>query len=207
VVGDVREQSLASEPTPTFYAYFQQRPNSANTLHIVLQTVGDPTTVISSARAVTRQLRPDVSPVLRTMETVVSTSVADRRFVLMLVGVFGAAALALATLGVYSVISYLVAQRRQEIGVRIALGAQRSDVLGLVLRQGVTLVVVGIVVGGAGALLLTRLLKGLVFGISATDPAAFAAGMALLSLVAIVATWLPARRAAKVDPMTVLRDG
>src|SRR5204862_988439 len=128
-----------------------------NVFHVVMQTAGDPTPVIASARAIAHGMRPDVPPVLRTMESVVAASVADRRFVLVLVGVFGAAALVLATLGVYSVISYLVTQRRQEIGVRIALGAQRGDVLSLVLRQGALLAVIGIVVGAVGALFLTRL--------------------------------------------------
>jgi ABC-type antimicrobial peptide transport system permease subunit len=111
----------------------------------------------------------------------------------------------LATLGVYSVISYLVTQRRQEIGVRIALGAQRGDVLSLVLGQGALLAIIGIAVGAVGALFLTRLLKGLVFGVSTTDPIAFGGVIVLLALVALVASWLPARRATRVDPMNVLR--
>lgn len=205
VVGDVRDRSLAAEPDPTFYAYRPQRLRAGGDFHIVLQTSGDPTSVIASSRAIVRQMRPEAVPVLRTIETIVSTSVADRRFVLMLVGVFGAAALVLATLGVYSVISYLVAQRRQEIGVRIALGAQKGDVLGLVLKQGGQLAAIGIVVGGIGALFLTRLLKGLVFGVSTTDPIAFGGVIVLLATVALLASWLPARRAARVDPMNVLR--
>jgi predicted permease len=205
VVGDVRDQSLANEPTPTFYAFQPQRVNAGRVLHVVMQTAGDPTPVIASARAIVRQLRPEVPPVFRTMETIVATSVADRRFVLVLVGVFGTAALVLATLGVYSVISYLVTQRRQEIGVRIALGAQRGDVLGLVLRQGALLAIIGIVIGALGALFLTRLLKGLVFGVSTTDPLAFGGVVVLLTVVALLASWLPARRAARVDPMDVLR--
>jgi ABC-type antimicrobial peptide transport system permease subunit len=205
VVGDVRDQNLANEPTPTFYAYQPQRQNAADEFHVVMQTAGDPTAVIASARAVVRQLKPDVPSVLRTMEMVVSTSVADRRFILVLIGVFGAAALVLATLGVYSVISYLVTQRRQEIGVRIALGAQRGDVLSLVLGQGALLAVIGIIVGAIGALFLTRLLKGLVFGVSTTDPIAFGGVIVLLGLVALIASWLPARRATRVDPMDVLR--
>jgi predicted permease len=204
VVGDVRDQSLAAEPQPTFYAYLPQRPR-ARRLHIVMQTAGDPTSVMTSARAIVRQIRPDVPPVLRTMETIVATSVADRRFVLTLVGVFGAAALVLATLGVYSVISYLVTQRRAEIGVRIALGAQRGDVLSLVLRQGALLAIVGIAIGAAGALFLTRLLKGLVFGVSTTDPLAFGGVIVLLTVVALLASWIPAQRATRVDPMNVLR--
>jgi ABC-type antimicrobial peptide transport system permease subunit len=204
VVGDVRDQSLASAPQPTFYAYLPQRPHAGG-MHVVMQTSGDPAPVIASARAIVRQLRPDVPPVLRTMETIVATSVADRRFVLVLVGVFGSAALVLATLGVYSVISYLVAQRRAEIGVRIALGAQRGDVLSLVLRQGALLAITGIVIGAAAALLLTRLLAGLVFAVSTTDPIAFGGVILLLTVVALAASWLPALRATKVDPMNVLR--
>jgi putative ABC transport system permease protein len=205
VVGDVRDQNLAADPTPTFYAYLPQRSRSGNSFHVVMQTAGDPTNVMTSARAIVRRLRPDIPPVVRTMETIVSTSVADRKFVLVLVGVFGAAALLLATLGVYSVVSYLVTQRRQEIGVRIALGAQRSDVLGLVLRQGALLAIIGIGVGTVGALALTRLLKELVFGVSTTDPIAFGGVMGLLIAVALIASWLPARRATRVDPMTALR--
>jgi predicted permease len=205
VVGDVRDLNLTAEPIPTFYAYQPQRVNAASNLHIVLQTPGDPTPVIAAVRSLVRQLRPDVPSVLRTMETVITTSVADRRFVLVLVGVFGAAALLLATLGIYSVISYLVTQRRQEIGVRIALGAQRGDVLNLVLRQGATLALIGIVVGSAGALFVTRLLKGLVYGVSTTDPVAFGGVIILLTVVALLASWLPAQRATRVDPMNVLR--
>jgi predicted permease len=206
VVGDVRDDNLASEPQPTFYAYLPQRMGAASKLYVVMQTAGDPAPVMAAARAIVRELRPDVPPVLRTMETVVSSSVADRKFVLLLVAVFGGAALLLATLGVYSVISYIVAQRRKEIGVRIALGAQRGDVLGLVLRQGALLAVVGIAVGAVGSLAATRLLKGLVFGVSTTDPLAFIGVIALLGTVALVASWLPARRAARVDPMDVLRE-
>ena len=142
---------------------------------------------------------------LRTIESVIAESVSDRRFVLVLVGVFGGAAMVLATLGVYSVISYLVTQRRQEIGVRIALGAQRGDVLNLVLRQGGALALIGIGLGAVGALFLTRLLKGLVFGVSTTDPLAFGGVILLLAGVALLASWLPARRATRVDPMDVLR--
>ncbi|HTE48165.1 MAG TPA: ABC transporter permease, partial [Gemmatimonadaceae bacterium] len=205
VVGDVRDQSLAAEPAPSFYAYQPQRTHAASNFHVVMQTPGDPTSIISAARGIVRQMRPDAPTVFRTIETVISTSVADRRFVLVLVGVFGGAALLLATLGVYSVISYLVTQRRREIGVRIALGAQRADVLQLVLRQGAALAIAGIVLGGVGALFLTRLLKGLVFGVSTTDPLAFGGVIVLLTAVALLASWVPARRAARVDPMNVLR--
>ena len=206
VVGDVRDQNLAAEATPTFYAFQPQRISAAQSFHVVLSTSGDPAAIMTSLRSIVHELRPDVPPVLRTMETVVAASVADRKFVLMLVSVFGAAALLLATLGVYSVISYLVTLRRQEIGVRIALGAQRGDVLGLVLRQGVVMAVAGIAIGAVAALFLTRLLRGLVYGVSTSDPLAFSGVIVLLTLVAMIASWIPAQRASRVDPMNALRE-
>jgi putative ABC transport system permease protein len=137
-------------------------------------------------------------------------SVAERRFSLLLLGVFGAAALVLAMMGVYSVVAYLVAQREHEIGIRVALGAQRGaqrgDVLGLVLRHGATLTLAGIAVGVGAALWLTRLLEGLLYGVTPTDPTSFAAVVALLIGVALAASYLPARRAMRVDPMSVLRN-
>jgi predicted permease len=205
VVGDVRDQNLANPPQPTFYAFLPQRLRAWGNLQIVMQVAGDPTPVIASARAAVRQMRPDLPVVLRTVETVVSTSVADRRFALVLVGVFGGVALLLASLGVYSVVSYVVTQRRREIGVRIALGARRADVLGLVLRQGALMAVVGVVVGSVGAFFLTGVLKGMVYGVSTTDPIAFVGVVLLLAAVALVASWVPARRAAGVDPVDVLR--
>jgi predicted permease len=205
VVGDVRDQNLAIPPQPTFYASLAQRTTAWGILAVVIQFSGDPTPVIASARAIVRQMRPDVPATFRTMNTIVSSSVADRRFSLVLVGVFGCVALLLATLGVYSVVSYVVTQRRQEIGVRIALGARRVDVLELVLRQGAALAGIGLVVGGIGAFFLTSFLKGMVYGVSTTDPLAFGGVLLLLAVVALAASWLPARRAAGVDPMDVLR--
>lgn len=205
VVGDVRDANLATEPQPTFYAFFPQRTHAAQSMYVVMQTAGDPAPVMTSARAIVRDLRPDVPAELQTMETIVSTSVADRRFVLWLIGIFGGTALFLATLGVYSVISYIVAQRGREISVRIALGAQRGDVLGMVLWQGALLAGAGILVGAGVSLALTRLLSGLVFGVSTTDPTAYLGVITVITAVALVASWLPARRAAGVDPMNVLR--
>ena len=205
VVGDVRDQNLANPPQPTFYAFRRQRTTAWGNLNFVIQFDGDATPIIASARSIVHQIRPDLPVVERTMETVVSTSVADRRFVLVLVGVFGGAALLLATLGVYSVVSYVVTQRRQEIGVRIALGARRADVLQLVLRQGALLAGGGLLAGVVGAFFLTTFLSGMVYGVSTADPIAFGAVIAVLAAVALVASWVPARRAAGVDPMDVLR--
>ena len=205
VVGDIREASLAEEAAPTFYAYYRQRPRRASSFYFVLDASAPSASVIAAARRLAHELRPDVPPRFRTMDVVLADSLADRRFILLLLGVFGGAALLLATLGVYSVISFLVAQRRQEIGVRVALGARSEDVLRLVLRQGATLALIGVVVGAAAALGLTRLIAGLLYGVSATDPISFVGVMALLTIVALVASFIPARRASKVDPMTVLR--
>ena len=207
VVGDVREEGLASEPAPTFYAFYRQRPWVASDFNLVMQGNVENASVIAAARRAVRELRPDVPPRFRTIETVVSTSVADRRFTLLLIGVFGASALLLATLGVYGVISYLVTQRRQEIGVRIALGAQSTDVMKLVLRQGVLLAAIGIAVGGIAALALTRLIRGMLFGVSTTDPLAFGAVILGMLAVALLASFVPARRAAGIAPMSILRGG
>jgi ABC-type antimicrobial peptide transport system permease subunit len=133
--------------------------------------------------------------------------VAQQRFMLFLVGTFGLISLLLAALGVYSVISYLVAQRNREMSIRVALGARGADVVRLVVGQGVVLVLVGALIGTAGAMLATRLLKGMVYETSTTDPAGFGAVIVLLCVIAVAASYVPARRAARVDPMNVLRGG
>jgi predicted permease len=207
IVGDIRESSLEADPEPTFYASHRQRPRRAATFNVVMQGDVDPGTIIGTARTMLRRHVPDAPPRFLLVEEVVASSVADRRFSLVLLGVFGGAALLLAMLGIYSVISFLVAQREQEIGVRVALGAQRADVIALVLRQAAVLIAVGIVLGVAASIGLTRVLAGMLYGISATDPLAFALVVALLAATALLATWLPARRAARVDPMTALRNG
>ncbi|HYC52349.1 MAG TPA: ABC transporter permease [Gemmatimonadaceae bacterium] len=206
VVGDVRESSLASPPRPTFYASYRQRNRGTWRFNFVLSTAQDPTTIVNAARRVVRDVRPDMPPRIRTMETLVSASVADRRFILTLVGVFGAAALVLAALGIYSVISYLVAQRARELSIRVALGAQRGDVLRMVLRQGLWLAATGIVVGAVASYYATRLFESMLYGVTATDPAAFGVVMAGLAVVALVASWMPARRAARAQAMEVLRS-
>jgi predicted permease len=206
VVGDVHDAGLAAPPPPTFYAYYPQRLRSQWPLMLVVRTRNDPSSVIAAVRQVVRELRPDVAVQAYTIDRVIATSLGDRRFTLFIVAGFATTALLLATLGVYSVLSYLVTQRTREIGVRVALGAQRGDVMRLIVGEGVRLAVAGVAVGVIGGLLLTRLLRGLVFSVSTTDPAAFGGVVALLAVVAAVAAYVPARRATRVDPIDVLRS-
>jgi ABC-type antimicrobial peptide transport system permease subunit len=139
------------------------------------------------------------------MERQVADSIAGKRFTMTLLGVFAALALVLASIGIYGVLSYAVGQRTREIGVRMALGAQRLDVLRMVLRDGAQMVLAGVVLGVCGALALTRLMRSMLYGVQATDPLTFIAVAALLSSVALLACYVPARRAMKVDPMHALR--
>lgn len=205
IVGDIRERGLDADPRPMFYGSSRQRKVAG--FSVVVQGSAEPASVIAPARRALRELAPSLPPRFRTLEEVVAVSMTQRRFSLALLGAFGAAALLLATMGVYSVIAYLVAQREHEIGIRVALGAQRRDVLSLILRHGAVLTAVGVVVGVGASLWLTRLLAGLLYGVTPTDPVAFAVVVALLLGVALVASYVPARRAMRVDPMTVLRNG
>ena len=203
IVGDVREGGLDAAPEPTFYASYRQRPGPASDFNFVL--AGARAGATTAARQAVRDLAPDVPPRVRTIEEIYSRSIADRRFMLILLGAFGSVALALAALGVYSVISYLVGQRTHELAIRIALGARGGDVVRLVVRQGAILAAAGIAVGAAAALGMTHLISGLLFGIEPTDPVAFAAVSVVLAVAALIATWIPARRASRVAPMQVLR--
>lgn len=206
VVGDVHDDGLANAPPPTFYAFYPQRLRTYWPLSLVVRTSGDPSSVIASIRRIVHDVRPDVAVRARTIDRVLAGSVADRRFTLFIIVAFAGAALLLATLGVYGIVSYVVTQRTREIGVRVALGAQRRDILELIVGEGLRLGVTGIAIGVGASLLLTRLLRGLVFGVSTTDPGVFAAVALLLVAVAFTAAYLPGRRAARVDPMDVLRS-
>jgi predicted permease len=206
VVGDVREANLAAPPRPTFYGLYRQRPQVWR-MSIVIATSGQPAPLIASARRIVRELRPDVPPRFRTIDMIVTESVADRRFMLLLAAVFGGAALLLAALGVYSVISYLVTLRSRELSIRVAVGARAADIIRLVLGQGTALAMIGVIVGTLGAVAATRVIAGLLYGITPTDPLTFAGVAVLVAFVALLASYLPARRAAKVDAMEVLRGG
>jgi ABC-type antimicrobial peptide transport system permease subunit len=205
VVGDVRQDTLEAAPAPTIYVNIRQRPQHTYAFTAVLRTDADPTSVISAARQLVRELDPNIPPSFRTFLQIFSASLMTRRFNLTLVGVFAASALLLAAAGIYGVMAYSVAQRTREFGVRIALGANARDVVRLVLGQAVMTAAAGVAAGLAGSLALTRVMQSLLFEVSATDPLTFAGVAVLLSLVALVASYIPARRATKVDPMVALR--
>ncbi|HET9985181.1 MAG TPA: ABC transporter permease [Longimicrobiales bacterium] len=204
VVEDTRDAGVAEPPAPAIYRAFAQAPSRL--LNVVIRTAGDPMTLAGPAREVVRRLDPNL-PVasVRSMESVVSEATARPRLSGYLLGAFAAIALLLAAIGLYGVISYGVAQRRGEIGVRVALGAARGDIVGLIVRQGMTVTAAGLALGLAGALALTRLLRSLLFGVTTTDALTFAAVPLLLVTVALVASYLPASRAARQDPATALR--
>jgi putative ABC transport system permease protein len=205
VVGDVRERSLEVAPRPTIYVNYRQRPQSARSFSVVMRTSADPATIFAAARKIVTELDPDIPPRLNTFTEVFAGSLHARRFNLILVGIFAATALLLAVAGIYGVLAYSVARRTREIGVRIALGASTGNVLGLVLRQAMLTALVGVAAGIVGSFVLTRLMRSLLFEISPTDPLTFAGVALMLLFVAAVASYLPARRAAKVDPIIALR--
>ena len=209
VVGDVRFNNLESAADATVYLPFTQAVFGHFGdwgMSLVVRTQTDPLAFTSALRAEVQALDKTL-PIyqIRTMEQVLERTIAQRRASLLLLGLFAALALVLAVIGLYGVLAYAVSQRTQEFGVRLALGAQSRDVLRLVLRQGVSLVVGGIALGWLGALALTRLLQNLVFGIGATDLLTFLLTPLLLLVVALLACWLPARRATRVDPLVALR--
>lgn len=208
VVGDVRQAGLASDPRPEHYVSYRQRPDRADVATIMMRTRVPPAQLASAARAAMRGVDADVPVTIATMDALVTRSVADRRFTMLVLSAFGALALALAAVGIYGVMSYVVVQRTREIGVRVALGAGRGSVMRLVARDSMTPVLAGVVIGIAGAAALTRLMRTLLFGVSSTDVATFGAVVALLAVVALAASMIPARRATRVDPLTALRgDG
>jgi putative ABC transport system permease protein len=207
VVANVREFSPTVEPEPTMYFPIAQFTYADGILRDwVVRTNGDPARVGSSVRSAIRQVDKNL-PItrIRTMEDVRSLSLASQRMHLLLFGLFGALALALASVGIYGVLAYNVAQRTREIGIRLALGADGKAVLLLVVGEGIRLAALGILLGVIGALALTRLMSGMIYGISSTDPATFFAVAALLGFVAVAACYIPARRAMRVDPMVALR--
>ena len=204
VVGDIHGESLASAPEPTMYLPYAQRPIVE--AYFVVRTRHSPLAAVPEVRDAMRQVGPDVAIArVRTMEQVLSASMTNWRFRTILLALFGALAVFIAAIGIYGVISYSVAQRTHEIGVRMALGARRTDVLKLVIGHGFTLTLTGVAIGIIGALTLTRFLSNLLYGVKPSDPITFIAVSVILTAVALLASYIPARRATKVDPMVALR--
>jgi putative ABC transport system permease protein len=204
IVGDVKDSTLNQQTAPTIYASYLQIPEIK--MSLVVRAEGDPVKMI---RAVEKQVwgvdKDQPMYKIRTMRQVVGESQSSSRFTLVLLAIFAAVAMGLAAVGIYGVISYTVTQRTREIGIRIALGAARHDLLRLVVGQGTILALTGVAVGLAGALALTRVIRNLLFGVSATDPFIFAGAALFLSAVALLASYIPARRAMRVDPVVALR--
>jgi putative ABC transport system permease protein len=204
VVGDVRQMGLDTPAEPTVYWPHPELVISEMT--IVVRTTNDPLTLVSAVRSELQQMDPEQPmAAISTMDQLLAGSLSRSRFTMLVLGVFAAVALVLACVGIYGVIAYSVTQRTQEFGIRMALGANRHDVFRLVLGQGTRLMLLGIGLGIVAALIVTRLLATLLFGISATDPLTFTTVALLLALVALAACYIPARRATRVDPIVALR--
>ncbi len=205
VVGDVHSSSLTAAPRPQFYLPHTQWNRSGMT--IVMKSPLAQAELIAAAKAGVKALDPAL-PVtkVQTMESVLSTATVGPRFSALLLAIFAGLALVLALIGIYGGVAWAVGQRTPEIGLRMALGAQPFDLLRLIVGQGIKPVLIGLALGGAGAGALTRLMRGLLFGVSATDPLTFVVITTSLLVVTMLACWIPARRATKVDPMTALRS-
>jgi putative ABC transport system permease protein len=204
VVADVKHRNLQGPAQPEFYFAQAQMPMSAMT--VVMRAAGDARALQNAVRGVVQSLDKN-APVysVRTVEELVGRSVAAPRFNTLLLGLFAGVALMLTAVGLYGVISYSVTQNTQQIGIRVALGAQTGDVLKLIVGQGTLLTLVGVVIGLGAAYGLTRLMSSLLYGVGATDPWTFVGVAVLLMFVAFIACYLPARRAMRIDPVVALR--
>jgi putative ABC transport system permease protein len=203
IISDAKSLQARPEAVPEVYAPYWQWPMQGPTL--LLRTTGDPAVLAETVRRETRQLIPNLpTPVVRTMDDLISSTLAQARLQSGLLSLFAAAALILAALGLYGVLAYMVNQRRQELGIRIALGAQKRDVLKLVLLHGLRLAFAGAILGTFGALALTRLIRSLLYQVTPANPITFVAVVILLALTALLACWLPARRATKLNPTEAL---
>jgi putative ABC transport system permease protein len=204
VVGRSRSDGLDAPYAP--HLFLPAKENGLNAMTVYIRTAASPDALEDPVRRAVQAVDPDL-PVfgVRALRGIISDSLASRRFAMQILGFFAATAMLLAAIGVYGVMAYFVSQRVREIGVRMALGAQRGDVLKLIVRQGMSRALIGVGVGLVAALALTRLISGLLFDVSASDPLTLAALTALLVLVALLANYIPASRAARVDPMVALR--
>jgi putative ABC transport system permease protein len=207
VVGDMK-QNLATDPQAEMYVPYRQANAvlPVYTLSLVLRTAADPRSTISNLRKTVREIDPNQPLVkIRTMEENISASISAPRFRTVLLAIFAGSALLLAAIGLYGLMAYSVTQRVQEIGIRVTLGAQRGDVIRMILRQGLALVAIGIAAGLAGSFVLSRVLEKFLYGVTAVDPLTYALVAAVLTVAALIACYVPARRATKVDPMVALR--
>jgi putative ABC transport system permease protein len=204
VVRNAKYRNLREEPLPFIYTPLAQEPQSGMTL--IVRAAGDPSALVGVVRSEVAAINKDVPLfAVQTMNQRIGDQLATDRVIAVLLSVFGGCALLLAAIGIYGVVGYAVAQRTHEIGIRIALGADQRDILKLIVSQGMVLTVIGAGIGLALALAATQLLKSLLFGISATDPLTFVSVVIVLVGVALLACYLPARRAMKVDPLVALR--
>ena len=212
IVGTVRHNAVVEEPRAEMYVAHAQLPGHIRSaprgMTLVVKTDGNPLAVAGSVRDAVRAIDRNL-PVsdIRTMDDVTASALSQPRFVTFLLALFAGTALTLAAIGIYGTISLLVSERTQEMGIRLALGADRPTILKLVLGQGLLLTAIGLAAGLAGAVILTRTLSGLVYGVGTLDPITFIAVPVLLAVIALLACVIPARRAASVDPITTLRQG
>jgi predicted permease len=205
IVGDVRDNGLDRDPRPTVYTNYFQRPAGTAEFSIVVRGQGDVASLTSAMRREARALNPEMPTKFETIQEIVSASFDNRRFSMVMVGLFAGSALILAMIGLYGVMAYITSQRTHEIGIRMALGAQRFDMLRMIFRQSFTLVLCGVAIGILASIGLTRVLGTMLYGVGATDVVTYASVVGLLVVAATLASYLPARRAMKVDPMVALR--
>jgi putative ABC transport system permease protein len=209
IVDDVLQFGLDQEPVPQVFFEMRQTPApgiTARVNYFAIRTDGEPTALVPALRGIVRQVDPELTvDLVAPMAQLVSNSMSRSRLYAVLLGIFAAIAVALAMVGMYGVMAYTVANRAREIGIRMALGAQRGDVIRLVVRQGIAMITVGLAIGIVTATIVTRYLESLLFGLTPLDPATFLAASVMFALVAACASYLPARRAATVDPLVALR--
>jgi predicted permease len=204
IVGDTHEYGLDQPPQPTVYVNLFQRPRA--TVTVTMLSDADVASVTTAARGILRELDPELPARFRTFPQIYAASLGSRRFNVILVGFFAVTALLLATAGVFGVMAYSVNRRTREIGVRLALGARSADAVGMIVGEGFRTIAAGAAVGIVAALMLTRTVASMLYGVTATDPATFAAVTLLLVGAALLACYIPARRATRVDPMVALRS-
>jgi putative ABC transport system permease protein len=215
VAGDVKDAAMQNPAGPHSYTPYLQVADESlemptwdelRTLHVAVRTQADPSALASAVRGMIASLDPQIAVAdVKTMEANVQESIAPQRFNLFLLGLFATLAVFLAAVGVYGVLSYAVTQRTREIGVRVALGAQRGSILAMTIREGMQLTFAGAAIGLVGAWLLTRWMAGLLYGVTARDPLTFVGVIVVMSLVSLAACYIPARRATRVDPLVALR--